>query len=263
LQAVAFGEPGKWAKSRDFPPWLWHKLLPKSCSIQTIEYAVNLFDRLKIRHASRNLLLSQYAMDPGMTETFHASNPTMDLRFASSRRHLGKLAAREIASELRQRLDRQQEVRMVFAAAPSQSETLSQLIREPGIDWTRVTAFHMDEYLGLPSGSPQLFHEWLRRTIFEHFPFKAAHMIEPGEDPERTCIEYAALLQPAPLDLCLPGIRTNPHLAFNEAPAKFDNPKSVNIVRLDAVCRQQQVDKGCFVYLEDVPTQAITLSMAQ
>lgn len=196
-----------------------------------------------------------------MTETFQAVTTSMDLRIASSRQELGKLAAEDIASELRQRLDRQQEVRMIFAAAPSQSEMLTQLIHQPGIDWTRVTAFHMDEYLDLPAGSPQLFHEWLRRTIFDHLPFKAVHLIEPREQPERTCNEYAAMLRQAPLDLCLLGIGTNGHLAFNDPPADFNISEAVRIVTLDADCRQQQVDDECFLRLEDVPVQAITLSI--
>jgi glucosamine-6-phosphate deaminase len=185
----------------------------------------------------------------------------MDLRIATSRQHLGEIAARDIASELTRRLGCQPEVRIVFAAAPSQSEMLHQLVREPAVDWTRVVAFHMDEYLGLAPGSPQLFHEWLRRTIFDRLPFRAVHVIEPGEDAERTCIDYSALLDLAPLDICLPGVGVNGHLAFNDPPADFDRPKTVNIVTLDPVCRQQQVDDGCFARLEDVPAQAITLSI--
>jgi glucosamine-6-phosphate deaminase len=185
----------------------------------------------------------------------------MNLHIASSRQQLGQLAAEDIASELRRRLAEQQEVRMIFAAAPSQNEMLNELMRQPDIDWRRVTAFHMDEYLGLPEGSPQLFHEWLRRTIFDHLPFKAVHLIQPGQHPERTCREYAALLQRSPLDLCLLGIGTNGHLAFNDPPADFCDPEAVKIVTLDAVCRQQQVDDECFGSFEDVPMQAITLSI--
>jgi glucosamine-6-phosphate deaminase len=197
-----------------------------------------------------------------MTELLQTrTTSSMNLRIASSRQQLGEFAADDIASELRRRLAQQQEVRMIFAAAPSQNEMLTELIRQRGIDWARVTAFHMDEYLGLPEGSPQLFHEWLRRTIFDQLPFKAVHLIQQREHPERTCREYAELLQQAPLDLCLLGIGTNGHLAFNDPPADFSNPEAVKIVTLDAVCRRQQVDDGCFTRLEDVPTQAITLSI--
>jgi glucosamine-6-phosphate deaminase len=197
-----------------------------------------------------------------MTEILQtATGSSIDLRIASSRQQLGELAAEDIASELRGRLAQQEEVRIIFAAAPSQNEMLNALMRQPDIDWTRVTAFHMDEYLGLPHDSPQLFHQWLRRTIFDHLPFKAVHLIQPGDRPERTCREYAALLQQAPLDLCLLGIGTNGHLAFNDPPADFCNPEAVKVVTLDAVCRRQQVDDECFARFEDVPTRAITLSI--
>lgn len=196
-----------------------------------------------------------------MTDIVQTSAASIDLRIGSSRQELGELAAQDIACELRWRLAQQQEVRMVFAAAPSQSEMLSQLIDQPGIDWKRVTAFHMDEYLGLPADSPQLFHEWLRQSIFDRLPFKAVHLIQPGGFPEHTCSEYAALLRQAPLDLCLLGIGTNGHLAFNDPPADFDHPEAVRVVTLDAICRQQQVDDECFACLDDVPTQAITLSI--
>ncbi len=185
----------------------------------------------------------------------------MDIRIANSRQHLGEIAAREIGFELRRCLGRRRNVRMVFAAAPSQSEMLQHLIRESDLDWTRVTAFHMDEYLGLAPGSPQLFHEWLRRTIFDRLPFGAVHRIEPGADPERICVDYSALLGQAPLDLCLAGIGVNSHLAFNDPPADLSDPRTVKVVTLDPVCRRQQVDDGCFARLEDVPAQAITLSI--
>lgn len=185
----------------------------------------------------------------------------MNLHIASSRQQLGQLAAEDIASELRRRLAEQQEVRVIFAAAPSQTEMLNELMLQPDIDWPRVTAFHMDEYLGLPEGSPQLFHQWLRRAIFDHLPLKAVHLIQPGEHPKRACREYAALLQQSPLDLCLLGIGTNGHLAFNDPPADFRDPEAVKIVTLDGACRQQQVDDECFGSFEDVPVQAITLSI--
>src|ERR1700686_5067242 len=97
---------------------------------------------------------------------------------AKTRAAMGQKAAEDIAHELRQRLQSQQGVRMIFAAAPSQSEMLSALILMPGVDWSRVTAFHMDEYLGLASDAPQRFGLWLRRTIFDRLPFAAVHFLE-------------------------------------------------------------------------------------
>jgi len=102
--------------------------------------------------------------------------PTVVPFIGESRTAMGNEAAKDIASELRRRLDTQDEVRMIFAAAPSQSEMLQALISAPGIDWTRVTAFHMDEYLDLPADAPQRFGLWLRRHLFDYLPFKQIHL---------------------------------------------------------------------------------------
>jgi glucosamine-6-phosphate deaminase len=195
--------------------------------------------------------------------TPHANSPasTLDLRITPSRAALGKAAAADIAADLRIRLGRQQNVRIIFAAAPSQSEMLAELVLQPGIDWSRITAFHMDEYIGLAPGTPQLFGEWLRQTIFDRVAFQAVHLIQPGKDLALTCNRYAELLHQAPIDLCLLGIGSNGHLAFNDPPAKLDDPATVKAVELDDECRQQQVDDECFARIEDVPTHAITLTV--
>lgn len=174
---------------------------------------------------------------------------------------MGQRAASEIAREMRACLKRQAGVRMVFAAAPSQSEMLAALRCEEHIDWTRVTAFHMDEYLGLPACAPQRFGMWLRRAIFDHLPFNAVHLIEPGENPEKAAADYAEKLNTAPIDIVCCGIGSNGHLAFNDPPADFKDPLTVKIVDLDAQCRQQQVDEKCFATLDDVPAQALTVTI--
>ena len=180
---------------------------------------------------------------------------------ARTREAMGRRAAEDIAAELRGRLAERKGVRMIFAAAPSQQEMLAALVEMPGIDWTRVTAFHMDEYLGLSDEASQRFGLWLRRAIFDKLPFWAAHLIEPGGDPEGTAREYAARLAEAPIDVVCCGIGTNGHLAFNDPPADLGDPLDVKVVALDAECRQQQVDDGCFARLEDVPTHALTLTV--
>ena len=186
---------------------------------------------------------------------------SMDIRYAASRKELGHAAAVDVATELRARLGRQAHVRMIFAAAPSQYEMLHNLVQQPGIDWSRITAFHMDEYIGLPVGTPQRFGEWLRSVIFDSLPFANVHFIEPDDDPELACRHYSGLLQQAPVDLCLLGIGSNSHLAFNDPPADLNDPVPVKVVTLDLDCRQQQVDDACFNRLEDVPLRAITLTI--
>ncbi|HEV2518416.1 MAG TPA: glucosamine-6-phosphate deaminase [Devosia sp.] len=186
----------------------------------------------------------------------------LKVRSFVTREELGRVAAGEIAAELRARLARQAAVRMVFASAPSQSDVIDALAAEPGIDWHRVTAFHMDEYIGLAPDAPERFGSWLSRYIFDRLPFAAVHPILPGSDPEATARDYAALLAEAPIDIVQLGIGVNGHIAFNDPPvADFNDPLDVKVVELDEVCRQQQVDDDCFATLADVPLRAITLTV--
>lgn len=184
------------------------------------------------------------------------------VRRFSARRELGQAAATDIAAELRDRLARQAGVRMVFAAAPSQEETLAALVAAPGIDWRRVTAFHMDEYVGLPEGAPERFAQWLDRHLFARLPFAAVHPIRPEPDAAAAAVAYARTLAAAPIDIVCLGIGVNGHIAFNDPPvADFADPLDVRVVELDTVCRQQQVDDKCFARLADVPRQAVTLTV--
>lgn len=179
----------------------------------------------------------------------------------SSRRDMGRKAASDVAQELRHRLSTQNSVRMIFAAAPSQSEVLASLVEQPGIDWSRVTAFHMDEYIGLPTDAPQRFGLWLRRAIFDQVPFAAVHLLDPGNEPEVAAAVYTGRLAEAPIDIVCLGIGVNGHLAFNDPPADLHDPASVKVVNLDATCRRQQVDDGCFPTIDSVPMQALTLTI--
>lgn len=183
------------------------------------------------------------------------------VHIAESRAAMGAHAAADIAREIRACLQHQPCVRMIFAAAPSQSEMLAALRKEQDIDWRRVTAFHMDEYLDLPANAPQRFGLWLRRAIFDQLPFGAVHLIEPGNNPAQAAMEYTQKLHAAPIDIVCCGIGSNGHLAFNDPPANLEDPLTVKIVDLDAECRQQQVDDKCFPSLSDVPTRALTITV--
>jgi glucosamine-6-phosphate deaminase len=196
-----------------------------------------------------------------MIATPRTSSTSMNIRIAKTREDLGREAAIDIAETIRTRLKSQPHLRVIFAAAPSQREMLQALIEQPEIPWNRISAFHMDEYIGLPATAPQGFGMWLRAAIFDHVPFASFDLIQPGDDLEATCRDYAHRLMERPIDLVLLGIGANGHLAFNDPPADLEDPLAVKVVTLDDACRQQQVDDECFDSFDRVPQKAITLTV--
>ena len=126
--------------------------------------------------------------------TRHRTVERLRVRSFALRATMSRVAARDIAAAIRARLAVTAGVRMIFAAAPSQDEMIEALIAEPGIDWRRVTAFHMDEYIGLAAGAPQRFAVWLGQRLFSRVPFAAVHPILPEPDPRAAAERYAALL---------------------------------------------------------------------
>lgn len=179
----------------------------------------------------------------------------------ASRTEMGRKAGRHAAASLREALERTGTVRLMLAAAPSQEPTLRSLAQEPGIDWGRVVCFHMDDYLQLAPEAPQGFGNWLRRTFFNELPDTTFHGIDPAAPGEEEAARYSRILGETPFDLVLLGLGVNGHLAFNDPPADFSDPQPVRVVTLDAVSRQQQVDEGHFQRLQDVPRQAVTVTI--
>ncbi|WP_413721271.1 glucosamine-6-phosphate deaminase [Sodalis sp. RH23] len=185
----------------------------------------------------------------------------LSVQVFADRRQMGRHAGEAAAACLRNRLSAQDNVRIIFAAAPSQNEFLATLAAAGDIDWSRVTAFHMDEYIGLPADSPQRFSHYLKRHLFDIVRPGQVHLIPTG-DAGRVCREYAALISRAPVDMVCLGVGENGHLAFNDPPvADFHDPAVMKVVALDPVCRQQQVNDGCFGEINAVPTHALTLTM--
>jgi glucosamine-6-phosphate deaminase len=172
-----------------------------------------------------------------------------------TREELGRAAARAAAEHLRTPADGR--FRILLAAAPSQSATLTALAAEPDIDWSRVECFHMDEYVGLDADAPQSFRNWLRRNFLDKVPQATFHPLAPEDGPDA----YAKLMGDEPFDLVLFGLGVNGHLAFNDPPADFDDPQNVRLVALDETSRRQQVDEGNFPGMDDVPTHAITVTI--
>ncbi len=187
----------------------------------------------------------------------------LNIEIYQDRDLMGRAAALTVADKIKSLLTNQERIRMIFAAAPSQNELLDNLVALGGIDWRKITAFHMDEYIGLDALAPQRFGNYLKGRIFGRVPFGRVHYLNPSSDnPQAECERYTTLLHEAPVDLICMGIGENGHIAFNDPPvADFYDPRSVKIVDLDEVCRQQQVNDGCFTALAEVPRQAITLTV--
>jgi len=180
-----------------------------------------------------------------------------------SREAMGKHAAAATASLMKKILKEQNHLRMVFAAAPSQNEFLRYLRSDEEIEWNNITAFHMDEYIGLGPEAPQLFGNYLRENLFSHVSCREVNFINStAPDAAAECVRYEALIKQERIDIVCLGIGENGHLAFNDPPAAdFNDPAFVKIVELDEPCRQQQVNDGCFDSIDRVPKRAITMTI--
>lgn len=187
----------------------------------------------------------------------------LDVRVYGNRNEMGAAAGQDIKSCILEMLKTKDTLNMIFAAAPSQNEVLASLAKDPEIPWNRVQAFHMDEYIGLSPEAPQGFGNFLRNALFGLAPFQKVNYIDcAAVDAQAECDRYSKLLQENPVDIVVMGIGENGHIAFNDPPvADFQDPYLVKIVELDPVCRQQQVNDGCFEKLEQVPTHALTLTV--
>lgn len=176
---------------------------------------------------------------------------------------LAARAAALAAATLRAALGRAGEARIVLATGASQIATLERLVAEPGIDWGRVAAFHLDEYVGLPESHPASFRRYLRERFVARAPGVRFHPITPEGDLAAELARLEALIGAAPVDLCLAGVGENCHLAFNDPPADFEAGAAFLSVALDEACRRQQLGEGWFARLEDVPARAVSMSVRQ
>jgi glucosamine-6-phosphate deaminase len=182
-----------------------------------------------------------------------------------TRAAMGRAAAAAVAEYLRGCIASQGHARVVFACAPSQDEFLSALAGNAGIpvDWGRVTAFHMDDYVGLNGEHPQSFRHYLREHFLSRAGVGTFHPLPAEEkDSAAVCTRYSELLAERPIDLICMGIGENGHIAFNDPPvADFEDPVRVKKVKLDGACRRQQVNDGCFPTIGEVPSHALTLTV--
>ena len=183
------------------------------------------------------------------------------VRRFDNRQLSGKAAGLWGAAKMDELLKTKETINVLFGAAPSQNEMLEALTAS-GVDFSRINALHMDEYIGLEIDATQSFGHYMDLHLFKLLPFASVHYINSGGDGEAMCEQYSRVLKDYPLDIVFLGIGENGHIAFNDPHvADFDDPKTVKIVSLDKVCRQQQVNDGCFASIEDVPTEAVTLTI--
>lgn len=178
-----------------------------------------------------------------------------------TRTQMGQAAAKAAAEAISSVLKEKEYVNVVFAAAPSQNEMLENLLAQD-IDFTRINAFHMDEYEGLSIVNEQSFARYLYDHVFSLANFASVHYIPADKGAEAACSAYAKLLEEYPPDVVCMGIGENGHIAFNDPPvADFCDPLTIKKVKLDEICRMQQVHDGCFPDLNAVPRYALTLTV--
>ncbi len=180
-----------------------------------------------------------------------------------TREEMGAVAASDIKAKFKELLEKKEEINVIFAAAPSQNDVLKSLAEDKEIEWNRINAYHMDEYIGLSKDAPQGFGNFLKDHIFGLAPFKSINYIDcTASDPEKEAERYSKVLLENPTDVVIMGIGENGHIAFNDPPvADFNDKKVVKPVKLDEICRNQQVNDGCFKTIDEVPTHALTLTV--
>jgi glucosamine-6-phosphate deaminase len=200
---------------------------------------------------------------PGATQLRHDRLVTNVL---PDRAAMGAAAADHAAARLRTILAAADSARVIFAAAASQSEFLDALVAADGIDWSRVVAFQLDEYVGLPLGDERSFGEWLEQRIWSRVRPGRVEKLDGGaaaRDSAAECARYGELLANGGIDLALIGVGENGHLAFNDPHvADFDDPLVVKVVEIDDTSRRQQVRDGAFATFDAVPRLAMTVTMS-
>lgn len=186
-----------------------------------------------------------------------------DLMIFDTREEMGKKAAKDAEETIVSLLKSKKEINCIFAAAPSQNDFLGNIIQSKKIDWTRINAYHMDEYVGLQICQEGSFTKFLTDSIFSKVPFKSVNLINGGAaDVNEEVERYSFLLDSIDVDITFMGIGENGHIAFNDpGVADFNDSKTVKIVKLDSVCREQQVHDKCFPNINSVPENAFTVTI--
>lgn len=181
---------------------------------------------------------------------------------SQTRVEMGQKAGKDVERQIIELLRHKKTIRMVFAAAPSQNELLDYLADSDKIEWDRIVAFHMDEYIGLNASDSRSFATYLNEHLFNKVNPREVHLINGKALINDEIERYSALIREAPIDIVCLGIGENGHIAFNDPPvADFSDKQILKLVELDETCRIQQVNEECFDTLNDVPREAFTLTI--
>lgn len=186
----------------------------------------------------------------------------MEIVISEDKYQLGIKAAEKGASLIRKAIKENGEAHIIVATGASQFEMLSELVKED-IDWSVVTAFHLDEYIGISDIHPASFRRYLKKRFVDLVPLKEFHYINGETEPEEECERLKKLITKVTIDVAFIGIGENSHIAFNDPPADFETEEPYIIVHLDAACRQQQFGEGWFSTIDNVPSEAISMSVRQ
>ena len=189
----------------------------------------------------------------------------MTITICDDKAALGSAAATAGAEKIRSALAERGKASIIVATGASQFEMLAALVDEPDIEWSRVTGFHLDEYVGLPITHPASFRAYLWARFVSKLPLppRAFHFLDGEHDPAAECARVGEIISRHPIDVAFIGIGENGHIAFNDPPADFDTEVPYLVVDLDDACRNQQLGEGWFPTFNDVPQQAVSMSVRQ
>ncbi len=186
----------------------------------------------------------------------------MEIIISATKQELGKKAAQKGADLIRKAINEKGSANIIVATGASQFEMLTELVKEK-VDWSVVTAFHLDEYIGIPETHPASFRKYLKERFVDLVLPKKFNYVDGSTDPKAECHRLGELIGKHPIDVAFVGIGENNHLAFNDPPADFETEEAYLVVNLDEDCRRQQLGEGWFPTIDDVPTQAISMSIKQ
>ncbi len=186
----------------------------------------------------------------------------MKITISKSKTELGRKAAAAAAELIRKAIKENDRANIIVPAGASQIEMLDELIKQD-IDWSKVTAFHLDEYIGMSEKHPASFRKYIKERIVNKVPLKNIHYVNGENNPDAECLRLGKIIKEYPIDVVFVGIGENGHLAFNDPPANFETEEAFLVVNLDEGCRRQQMGEGWFKTMDEVPNQAISMSIKQ